>query len=66
MYRALAKADAEKISIPHILLASNGEDPEVVKEYKAIIEGEGKPGVVGAPPSTFILTVLYPKNKIES
>jgi hypothetical protein len=42
----LAKADAEKISIPHILLASNGEDPEVVKDYKAIIEGDGKPGVV--------------------
>ncbi|QKX52965.1 uncharacterized protein TRUGW13939_00036 [Talaromyces rugulosus] len=48
---ALAKADAEKISIPHILLASNGEDPEVVKEYKAILEGEGKPGVVETYPT---------------
>lgn len=44
--RRLAKEDAEKIVIPHMVLASNGEDPEVVKEYKAIIEGEGKPGVV--------------------
>jgi hypothetical protein len=43
----LAKVDAEKISIPHILLASNGEDPTVVKEYEAIIVGEGKPGEVG-------------------
>lgn len=42
----LAKGDAEKITIPHILLASNGEDAEVVKQYKAIIEGDGKPGVV--------------------
>lgn len=52
--RALAKADAEKISIPHMVLASNGEDPVAVQEYKDIIEGEGKPGVVRTLyPSTF-------------
>ena len=44
--RRLAKEDAEKISIPHMVLASNGEDPVVVQEYKDIIEGGGKPGVV--------------------
>jgi dienelactone hydrolase len=40
----LAREDAEKISIPHIVLASNGEDAKVVEEYKEILEGreEGK------------------------
>jgi hypothetical protein len=55
--RRLAKEDAEKITIPHILLASNGEDAEVVKEYKAIIEGDGKPGVV---------RILYPFLQLHS
>jgi hypothetical protein len=38
--------DAEKLTIPHMVLASNGEDAEIVKQYKAIIEGEGKIGEV--------------------
>ena len=42
----LAAADAEKLTIPHIVLASNGEDAEIVKQYKAIIDGEGKTGEV--------------------
>lgn len=42
----LAAEDAEKLTIPHMVLASNGEDVEVVKQYKAIIDGEGKTGVV--------------------
>jgi len=42
----LAAEDAEKLTIPHMVLASNGEDAEVVKQYKAIIEGEGKIGEV--------------------
>jgi hypothetical protein len=42
----LAVEDAENLAIPHQVLASNGEDPEVVKKYKEIIEGEGKTGEV--------------------
>ena len=42
----LAAEDAEKLTIPHMVLASNGEDAEVVKQYKAIIEGDGKIGDV--------------------
>lgn len=42
----LAKEDAEQIAIPHIVLASNGENVEVVAHYKSILEGEGKPNVV--------------------
>ncbi|KUJ23973.1 uncharacterized protein LY89DRAFT_8048 [Mollisia scopiformis] len=38
--------DAKKLEIPHIVLASNGEDEKVVAEYKAVLVGEGKPGVV--------------------
>ncbi|KAE8442689.1 hypothetical protein EG329_002934 [Mollisiaceae sp. DMI_Dod_QoI] len=38
--------DAKKIVIPHIVLASNGEDEKVVAEYKEILVGEGKPHVV--------------------
>ncbi|ESZ95578.1 hypothetical protein SBOR_4058 [Sclerotinia borealis F-4128] len=34
----LTKEDAEKITIPHIVLASNGEDAKVVQEYKDILE----------------------------
>jgi hypothetical protein len=34
----MAKEDAEKITIPHIVLASNGEDVAVVQEYKNILE----------------------------
>ncbi|RDW84464.1 hypothetical protein BP6252_02054 [Coleophoma cylindrospora] len=37
----LAREDAEKIVIPHIVLASNGEDAEVVKQYSEILTGEG-------------------------
>lgn len=45
----LEAVDAEKLTIPHMVLASNGEDPEVVKQYKAIIDGEGKSGEVRSP-----------------
>lgn len=51
----MAAEDAEKITIPHIVLASNGEDPAVVAEYKRILEGEGKPGVVSIIPSAILL-----------
>ncbi|KAH8591331.1 hypothetical protein B0O99DRAFT_272875 [Bisporella sp. PMI_857] len=42
----LAKEDAEKITIPHIVLASNGEPEDVVAQYKEILESEGRNGVV--------------------
>lgn len=32
--------------IPHIVLASNGEDEKVVAEYKVVLEVEKKLGVV--------------------
>lgn len=35
-----------RVTIPHIVLASDGEDAEVVKEYADILVGEGKSGVV--------------------
>ena len=42
--------DAKKLTIPHILLASNGEDEKVVKEYEELLvkgeEGQGKGNVV--------------------
>ncbi|TGO86213.1 hypothetical protein BPOR_0323g00060 [Botrytis porri] len=34
----LTKEDAEKITIPHIVLASNSEDAEAVQEYKDVLE----------------------------
>jgi hypothetical protein len=43
---ALAKEDAEKITIPHIVLASNGEDPAVVKEYAEVFSQSGKVGEI--------------------
>lgn len=46
MSRRLAKEDAEKIVIPHIVLASKGEDAEIVKQYSEILTGEGKHGEV--------------------
>jgi len=42
----LVAEDAKKIEIPHIVLASNGEDEKLVAEYKEILVGEGKPHVV--------------------
>jgi hypothetical protein len=33
------------MSIPHIVLASNGEDEKIVQEYKEVLVGEGKLGV---------------------
>jgi dienelactone hydrolase len=47
--RMLAVADAEQLSIPHMVLASNGEDAEIVKQYKAVIDGDGKTGEVRIP-----------------
>jgi len=40
-----AKEDADKITIPHIVLASNGEDPGIAQYYKDVLEN-GKNGVV--------------------
>ena len=35
--------DAKKLTVPHILLASNGEPEDVVGEYfDLLVEGEGK------------------------
>ena len=42
----MAKEDAEKIAIPHIVLASKDEDPIVVKEYAEVLAEEGKIGEV--------------------
>jgi hypothetical protein len=39
-------ADAKALTIPHIVLASNGEPEDVVKEYHDLLVGEGKPHVV--------------------
>jgi dienelactone hydrolase len=36
-------ADAKALTIPHIVLASNGEPEDVVKEYHDLLVGEGKP-----------------------
>ena len=44
--RRLDAEDAKKVVIPHIVLASNGEDEKVVAQYKEILVGEGKHGVV--------------------
>ncbi|RFU30725.1 hypothetical protein B7463_g5633, partial [Scytalidium lignicola] len=43
----LTREDAEKISIPHIVLASNGEEPALVKEYEEVFApGKGKVGEI--------------------
>lgn len=34
------------MTIPHVCLASKGEDAAVVEEYKKVIMGEGKTGYV--------------------
>ncbi|TGO24386.1 hypothetical protein BPAE_0104g00160 [Botrytis paeoniae] len=34
----LTKEDAERITIPHIVLASNGEDAKAMQEYKDVLE----------------------------
>ncbi|KAM3084969.1 hypothetical protein ACMFMG_003412 [Clarireedia jacksonii] len=47
---ALKKEDAEAITIPHIVLASNGEDATIVQQYKDILES-GKNGVVETYPT---------------
>lgn len=44
--RRLAADDYKKMEIPHIILASNGEDEKIVKECHDILVGGGKPGVV--------------------
>lgn len=44
--RRLDVEDAKKLNIPHIVLASNGEDKKVVDQYHEVLVGEGKPGVV--------------------
>ncbi len=50
MKRALATDDAKKITIPHIVLASDGEDAAIVQEYHEVLVGEGKLGVVDSYP----------------
>ncbi|PMD18037.1 dienelactone hydrolase [Hyaloscypha hepaticicola] len=42
----LEAGDARKVVVPHIVLASNGEPEDVVKEYYDILVGEGKENVV--------------------
>jgi len=42
----LAKEDALKITVPHIVLASKGEPTDIVAAYKEIIESNGIGGVV--------------------
>jgi hypothetical protein len=58
----LAVEDAEKLTIPHMVLASNGEDVEVVKQYKAIIDGEGKTGVVSISTYLFVLSIFFSRS----
>lgn len=41
-----SKDDAGKITIPHIVLASKGEDAAVTKAYEEIFAGEGKIGEI--------------------
>jgi hypothetical protein len=45
-YRRLAKEDALKITIPHIVLASKDEPIDIIADYKEIIESNGKGGFV--------------------
>ncbi|KZF20995.1 dienelactone hydrolase [Xylona heveae TC161] len=42
----MEKADAEKITVPHIVLASKDEPAEAVAEYKEVIEKNGTDGYV--------------------
>lgn len=44
--RALDSEDGKRITIPHILLASKGEDVGIVKEYSEILGGADKIGEV--------------------
>lgn len=39
-------ADAKALTVPHIVLASNGEPADVVEEYESLLVGEGKKNVV--------------------
>lgn len=45
-YSKLDAEDAKKTTVPHIILASKGEDAAEVQKCKEVLEGEGKPGVV--------------------
>jgi hypothetical protein len=42
----MEKDDAEKLTIPHLVLASKDEPADVVAEYKRIIDGKGSGGEV--------------------
>jgi hypothetical protein len=44
--RGYSADDAEKITIPHIVLASKGEDAAVTEKYAEILSGKGKIGEV--------------------
>lgn len=43
---ALDVADAEAVTVPYILLASPGEDAEVVAKTKEVLSSTGKTGYV--------------------
>ncbi|KEF62863.1 uncharacterized protein A1O9_00836 [Exophiala aquamarina CBS 119918] len=43
---SIDKADAQKLTIPHIVLASKDEPAEVILAYKEILEASGKDGLV--------------------
>jgi hypothetical protein len=58
-------ADAEKLAIPHMVLASNGEDAEVVKQYKAVLEGGGKTGEASIMSFFFVFSAFSPSNSPE-
>ena len=49
--RRMEKVDAEKLVIPHIVLASKDEPVETVRAYSEIIKGNGKGGLVDTYPS---------------
>ena len=38
----MVKEDAEKISVPHLCLPSNGEPPEMIKAYEEILGENGE------------------------
>ncbi|KAI1207812.1 alpha/beta-hydrolase [Annulohypoxylon truncatum] len=49
----LEAADAEALTVPYICLASPGEPADIVAQYKEILEGPGKVGVVETYGSMF-------------
>lgn len=62
----MEKSDAEKITIPHLVLASNGEPAEVVKEYAELLVGEGKTGEVVTYPTMHHGVRAFPQSSFLS